>query len=898
MATNIGLGYEAQLVDQVLQWRTIGATTWTTVDSPVTAAKYRLDGGGTYVRLHYIGAWSGSAIPIAGATGNTTSSANFVANRSGSGGDWNDQSALPNMPSTSNAYSQLFHGNYFFLRSHFLHTTGSLGDFDVFPGIVDAFLYEPSGAAGTGYVYGYNGSAFLRSGVGVGIWTTETITIAAYNTARSASGTAILDGSAGAPPTPAVIIPSLVFNPATTSVAGSAYTILDPAATITDGGNLLGAVRATLSVGNGSLGIVVGGSLTITGTIGSITYLYYPAKRLLSITSDTATGADFQQVLRLIGYSRGTSTDGLAQTICVNLGSPIYSPDTGHYYDMARDVSVTWGEAKIAASAKNFFGLTGYLATITSQAENKFLETTFIRSGVTGGSSAGTPAGTIGSNRIWKWETGPEAGQVFWNGSSTGMYCPWYPGNPTNAHQPTSTQNLAPILTTLPFLGSYWSDVSTVNDYYIEYSTDSGTGDDGLSGARKVFAAPLVASTAAVLPKLIISPISSVSLTDSYVLLDPSAIVTDGGNTLNAIQLLIGGTTSNLGILNGSTFSSSGTIGSITYSFDSTKRLLSLKDNTAGQTALGSDFQSVMRMAAFDRGSSGGGSTQTITINLGKPLYLASVGRYYDFFAVSTSASSAATSASAKTFLGLTGHLANVTSATKNAFLYTQFKSDGWIGGSSLGTPSAIPRVWNWGAGPESNSTFWTGDLGGSSSGQYANWAGGHPSNNGNTSQTANNAPYLGFLGTVNGSWAEFADASTSGFYVEYSTVSGIGDDGLSGTRKVFSVLVNQDPSAIGTTAAIPIEVNIINGVITSAIGVSIANVTIDASNGIHSQVTINLGTTTIGKRRKMQGFRVMSNGSERPLFLLSENRNGEAYSVVYMKTVDSSSTVNLILNT
>jgi len=226
MATNIGLGYEAQLVDQVLQWRTIGATTWTTVDSPVAAAKYRLDGGGTYVRLHYIGTWSGSAFPITGATGNTTSSANFVANRSGSGGDWNDQSALPNMPSTSNASSQLFHGNYFFLRSHLLHTTGSLGDFDVFPGIVDAFLYEPSGATGTGYVYGYNGSAFLRTGVG--IWTTETITIAAYNTARSASGTAILDGSAGAPPTPAVIIPSLAFNPATTSPSAIGTTAAIP----------------------------------------------------------------------------------------------------------------------------------------------------------------------------------------------------------------------------------------------------------------------------------------------------------------------------------------------------------------------------------------------------------------------------------------------------------------------------------------------------------------------------------------------------------------------------------------------------------------------------------------------------------------------------------------------
>jgi len=95
MVTSIGLGYEAQLVDQVLQWRVAGNTTWNTVDTPVTAAKYRLDGGGTYVRLQYIGDWSyaGGTGPTGGVftAPATAISPTFMATRGGSNTDWTSQ---------------------------------------------------------------------------------------------------------------------------------------------------------------------------------------------------------------------------------------------------------------------------------------------------------------------------------------------------------------------------------------------------------------------------------------------------------------------------------------------------------------------------------------------------------------------------------------------------------------------------------------------------------------------------------------------------------------------------------------------------------------------------------------------------------------------------------------
>lgn len=102
MVTSIGLGYEAQLVDQVLQWRVAGNTAWNTVDTPVTAAKYRLDGGGTYVRLQYIGDWSynGGAGPTGGVftAPATAISPSFTATRGGSNTDWTSQLTAADIP--------------------------------------------------------------------------------------------------------------------------------------------------------------------------------------------------------------------------------------------------------------------------------------------------------------------------------------------------------------------------------------------------------------------------------------------------------------------------------------------------------------------------------------------------------------------------------------------------------------------------------------------------------------------------------------------------------------------------------------------------------------------------------------------------------------------------------
>lgn len=53
------------------------------------------------------------------------------------------------------------------------------------------------------------------------------------------------------------------------------------------------------------------------------------------------------------------------------LGDANYLPSTGHYYEYIQDIGITWTSARTAAETRTYFGLQGYLATISSQDESK-----------------------------------------------------------------------------------------------------------------------------------------------------------------------------------------------------------------------------------------------------------------------------------------------------------------------------------------------------------------------------------------------------------------------------------------------------------------------------------------------------------------------------------------------
>ena len=306
-------------------------------------------------------------------------------------------------------------------------------------------------------------------------------------------------------------------------------------------------------------------------------------------------------------------------------------------------------------------------------------------------------------------------------------------------------------------------------------------------------------------PTLTFTPKTSVS-SSTFTVLDSAATITaDATTPVEAIRVALSGTgTGVLGVVvNGSLDSDNikSTIGKIDFAYDATTKVLSLIDNT-GNTAVGSDFQAVLRSVAYGGGANG--DIQGVSINLGRPIYSSDNGHYYEFVQYDNAASktwtNALNDADKKTFLGLKGYLATVTSGNENKFMNDRIKESGWIGGSSLGTVGAN-RVWKWVTGPETNTTFWNGNESGAAvGGKYVNWASNEPNNSlgPNTDFALNNEPYAHFYD--NGTWNDFANSNSAlkGYWVEYSTASGTGDDGLSGTRKAFNFTVT-DPSAAGT---------------------------------------------------------------------------------------------------
>ena len=140
------------------------------------------------------------------------------------------------------------------------------------------------------------------------------------------------------------------------------------------------------------------------------------------------------------------------------------SGGNGHFYQFVAAPVASWDVARAAALASTHNGQSGYLATITSAAENSFISGTVSGSiGWLGGRDAATEG-------VWQWADGPEAGVTFWTGGpggSTTTYANWVGGEPNNN---LGTEDW------LHFnfgVAGGWNDAQfadTNNGYFIEYN--------------------------------------------------------------------------------------------------------------------------------------------------------------------------------------------------------------------------------------------------------------------------------------------------------------------------------------------------------------------------------------------------------------------------------------------
>jgi len=98
--------------------------------------------------------------------------------------------------------------------------------------------------------------------------------------------------------------------------------------------------------------------------------------------------------------------------------APVYFAGTGHSYDFIRG-SYTWEQAKTAAEALSYNGAQGYLATLTSSAEDQFIRTTyanFVGQFVGPWFGASWDGSGYGATTGWSWVTGEAFSYTGWNG--------------------------------------------------------------------------------------------------------------------------------------------------------------------------------------------------------------------------------------------------------------------------------------------------------------------------------------------------------------------------------------------------------------------------------------------------------------------------------------------------
>ena len=103
------------------------------------------------------------------------------------------------------------------------------------------------------------------------------------------------------------------------------------------------------------------------------------------------------------------------------------SGGNGHFYEFI-SIDETWTAARTAAQASSHLGQQGYLATITSAAEQ-----TFVLGLANDGWLGGTDQTVEGE---WRWADGPEAGNLFWTGGPGGTpsgFASWNGGEPNNS---------------------------------------------------------------------------------------------------------------------------------------------------------------------------------------------------------------------------------------------------------------------------------------------------------------------------------------------------------------------------------------------------------------------------------------------------------------------------------
>ena len=247
-----------------------------------------------------------------------------------------------------------------------------------------------------------------------------------------------------------LLLPVLAFSQATTMSLGTSstgvvsstyntWTKVDPNLTISANGTITG-FRVQISQTYTS-----GDQLRSTATLPTGVSASFNTTTGILVFSGTASASDWQTVLRGVEFKSTTSTCyPLQRRVTFVAGLVFYNPLTEHFYEYVSS-SGSWTTAKTNSELRSYFGRAGYLAKMSSEAENNFIWKLMSSDGWFGASDEMSQVNTAKGSTVytsqaaveqkWHWVSGPEKGTQFSNGSTavTGQYAKWAGGEPNNA---------------------------------------------------------------------------------------------------------------------------------------------------------------------------------------------------------------------------------------------------------------------------------------------------------------------------------------------------------------------------------------------------------------------------------------------------------------------------------
>jgi hypothetical protein len=548
--------------------------------------------------------------------------------------------------------------------------------------------------------------------------------------------------------------------------AGASNLLIDTAFSISGAGTVTQAT-VTISAGYQSGDVL---SCDNAAKPGGVTGSFNSATGVLTF-SGSATPADYQSLLRTVSISLSNAS-ATTRSITFTLGD-LVSYTNGHYYKFV-STTASWTAAKAAAAASGntYYGLTGYLATVTSAGENAFIKQTLSADGWIGASDEYTEinaaAGTSHTQQSntegnWYWVTGPEAGTQFTSsnapnpGSVSGRYMNWTSGEPNNS---SNSEHYAEIYASATNPG-LWNDLGSAQTlgYVVEYGGLSGDPAVQLSATRNVqVMATTIDGTYNYNP-------TTYHTNGGAVVVDGSVSVSSIGNVTDARVTISSGFNSGdvLGY-------NSSLLSGMTASYNNGTGVLSFTG-----TVTPAQLQALFRTVTFSA-TAAPNVNREITFSLGGQV-ANSNGHFYKYVtAANISWSSAKTAAAGQSYLGYTGYLATITSAAENTFITQKLASNGWIGASdavseinsATGTTTYADQTaaeghWYWITGPEAGTNFSNGNASPLLvSGQFMNWNTGEPNNS-----SGENYAQIFASGSI-GTWNDLNGSSQGGYVVEF----------------------------------------------------------------------------------------------------------------------------------